>query len=33
MQTREIALAEAFEAGRAILAGEIRGRVVVNVNA
>jgi acrylyl-CoA reductase (NADPH) len=31
--TREIALAEAFEAGRAILAGEIRGRVVVNVNA
>ena len=30
--TREIALAEAFEAGRAILAGEIRGRVVVNVN-
>jgi acrylyl-CoA reductase (NADPH) len=31
--TREIALADAFEAGRAILAGEIRGRVVVNVNA
>ena len=31
--TREIALAEAFDAGRAILAGEIRGRVVVNVNA
>ena len=30
--TREIALAEAFEAGRAILAGEIRGRVVVDVN-
>ena len=30
--TREIALADAFEAGRAILAGEIRGRVVVNVN-
>ena len=29
--TREIALA-AFEAGRAILAGEIRGRVVVDVN-
>jgi acrylyl-CoA reductase (NADPH) len=31
--TREIPLADAFEAGRAILAGEIRGRVVVNVNA
>ena len=31
--TREIALADAFEAGRAILAGEIRGRIVVNVNA
>ena len=31
--TREIALADAFEAGRAILAGEIRGRVVVDVNA
>ena len=31
--TREIVLADAFEAGRAILAGEIRGRVVVNVNA
>ncbi|HVE88248.1 MAG TPA: MDR family oxidoreductase [Burkholderiaceae bacterium] len=31
--TREVALADAFEAGRAILAGEIRGRVVVNVNA
>ena len=31
--TREIVLAEAFEAGRALLAGEIRGRVVVNVNA
>lgn len=30
--TREIALAEAFEAGRAILAGEIRGRIVVDVN-
>ena len=30
--TREIALAEAFDAGRAILAGEIRGRVVVDVN-
>lgn len=30
--THEIALAEAFEAGRAILAGEIRGRVVVDVN-
>lgn len=30
--TREIALADAFDAGRAILAGEIRGRVVVNVN-
>ena len=30
--TREIALAEALEAGRAILAGEIRGRVVVDVN-
>ncbi|MBC8118404.1 MAG: acryloyl-CoA reductase, partial [Burkholderiaceae bacterium] len=29
--TREIALAESFEAGRAILAGEVRGRVVVNV--
>ena len=31
--TREVALADAFEAARAILAGEIRGRVVVNVNA
>jgi acrylyl-CoA reductase (NADPH) len=31
--TREIVLADVFEAGRAILAGEIRGRVVVNVNA
>lgn len=31
--TREIKLADAFEAGRAILAGEIRGRVVVDVNA
>ena len=31
--TREIVLADAFEAGRAILAGEIRGRVVVDVNA
>lgn len=30
--TREIALAEALEAGRAILAGEIRGRIVVDVN-
>jgi len=30
--TQEIELAEAFEAGRAILAGEVRGRVVVNVN-
>lgn len=30
--TREIALADVFEAGRAILAGEIRGRVVVDVN-
>ena len=30
--TREIALAEAFEAGRAIVAGEIRGRVIVDVN-
>ncbi|HYM47190.1 MAG TPA: MDR family oxidoreductase [Burkholderiaceae bacterium] len=30
--TREIALADAFDAGRAILAGEIRGRVVVDVN-
>lgn len=31
--TREIPLADAFEAGRAILAGEVRGRIVVNVNA
>jgi acrylyl-CoA reductase (NADPH) len=31
--TREIRLGDAFEAGRAILAGEIRGRVVVDVNA
>lgn len=30
--TREIALADAFEAGRAILAGEVRGRIVVDVN-
>jgi acrylyl-CoA reductase (NADPH) len=30
--TREIALADAMDAGRAILAGEIRGRVVVDVN-
>ena len=30
--TREIALTDAFEAGRAILAGEVRGRVVVDVN-
>ena len=30
--TREITLADAFEAGRAIVAGEIRGRVVVDVN-
>lgn len=30
--TQEIELADAFEAGRAILAGEVRGRVVVNVN-
>jgi len=30
--TREIGLAEVFEAGRAILAGEVRGRVVVDVN-
>lgn len=30
--TREIALADVFDAGRAILAGEIRGRVVVDVN-
>ena len=31
--TREVALDDAFEVGRAILAGKIRGRVVVNVNA
>ena len=30
--TREIALARVFEAGRAILAGEVRGRIVVDVN-
>ncbi len=30
--TREIALADVFEAAHAILAGEIRGRVVVDVN-
>jgi acrylyl-CoA reductase (NADPH) len=30
--TREIALEDAFETGRAILAGGIRGRVVVDVN-
>ncbi len=30
--TREIPFADAFDAGRAILAGEIRGRVVVDVN-
>ena len=30
--TREIALADAMDAGRAILAGEVRGRVVVDVN-
>ncbi|MGH6609591.1 MAG: zinc-binding dehydrogenase, partial [Burkholderiaceae bacterium] len=30
--TREIALGDTFEAARAILAGEIRGRVVVDVN-
>ena len=30
--TREIPLEDAFETGRAILAGEIRGRVVVDVN-
>ena len=29
---REIGLADVFEAGRAILAGEIRGRIVVDVN-
>ena len=29
---REIALADAFEVGREILAGKIRGRVVVDVN-
>lgn len=31
--TREIALAEAIGAGREILAGRVRGRLVVNVNA
>lgn len=30
--TREVGLADAIDAGRAILAGEIRGRVVVDVN-
>jgi acrylyl-CoA reductase (NADPH) len=30
--TREIGLADVFEASRAILAGEVRGRVVVDVN-
>jgi acrylyl-CoA reductase (NADPH) len=29
---REIGLAEAIQAGRDILAGQIRGRVVVDVN-
>jgi acrylyl-CoA reductase (NADPH) len=31
--TKEIGLAEALEAGPAILAGQVRGRLVVNVNA
>jgi acrylyl-CoA reductase (NADPH) len=31
--TREVPLAGAFETARALLAGEVRGRVVVNVNA
>jgi acrylyl-CoA reductase (NADPH) len=30
--TREIPLGEAVEAGRAILAGTVRGRIVVDVN-
>jgi acrylyl-CoA reductase (NADPH) len=30
--TREIGLAEVFDAGRAILAGQVRGRIVVDVN-
>jgi len=31
--TREIPLADALQAGRDILAGQVRGRLVVNVNA
>jgi acrylyl-CoA reductase (NADPH) len=30
--TRAIGLAEVFDAGRAILAGQVRGRIVVDVN-
>ena len=30
--TREISLPQAFEAGREIVAGKVRGRLVVNVN-
>jgi acrylyl-CoA reductase (NADPH) len=32
MMTREIALAEAFDAARQILGGQVRGRLVVDVN-
>jgi acrylyl-CoA reductase (NADPH) len=32
MITREIALAEAFDAARQILDGQVRGRLVVDVN-
>jgi acrylyl-CoA reductase (NADPH) len=31
--TKEISLPQAFEAAREIVAGKVRGRIVVNVNA